>query len=290
MIRLGMMGTGNISRDALTPAIGEVDDAVLWSVFSRERERAEAFAAAVQALRDGEIVGVYPEATISRSFELKEFKTGAARMALQAQVPIVPLVVWGAHRKWTKDHPRALGRTKTPVSVAVGAPLAPEGSVAVVDAALRASGADASLTGATAIANARAAYALFQQAFTSERFAVLRAKGARPQRPLWASTSTKDPSLPDTLYVDQLIGVDTVNTMPPATLDATLDHGTSVETLSGTAALAAQHLEAIAAAGIDLHAVTAKLLSDGLDSFAKSFDEVVASIEAKCGQLAEASR
>ena len=99
---------------------------------------AEAFAAAVQALRDGEIVGVYPEATISRSFELKEFKTGAARMALQAQVPIVPLVVWGAHRKWTKDHPRALGRTKTPVSVAVGAPLAPEGSVAVVDAALRA--------------------------------------------------------------------------------------------------------------------------------------------------------
>ena len=99
---------------------------------------AEAFAAAVQALRDGEIVGVYPEATISRSFELKEFKTGAARMALQAQVPIVPLVVWGAHRKWTKDHPRALGRTKTPVSVAVGAPLAPEGSVAAVDAALRA--------------------------------------------------------------------------------------------------------------------------------------------------------
>ena len=92
----------------------------------------------MQALRDGEIVGVYPEATISRSFELKEFKTGAARMALQAQVPIVPLVVWGAHRKWTKDHPRALGRTKTPVSVAVGAPLAPEGSVAVFDAALRA--------------------------------------------------------------------------------------------------------------------------------------------------------
>lgn len=156
-----------------------------------------------------------------------------------------------------------------------------------VDAALRASGADASLTGATAVANARAAYALFQQAFTSERFAVLRAKGARPQRPLWASTSTKDPSLPDTLYVDQLIGVDTVNTMPPATLDATLDHGTSVETLSGTAALAAQHLEAIAAAGIDLHAVTAKLLSDGLDSFAKSFDDLLAGIDAKRGQLSQ---
>lgn len=99
---------------------------------------AEAFAAAVQALRDGEIVGVYPEATISRSFELKEFKTGAARMALQAQVPIVPLIVWGAQRMWTKDHPRALGRTKTPISVAVGEALPAEGTTGELDAALRA--------------------------------------------------------------------------------------------------------------------------------------------------------
>jgi 1-acyl-sn-glycerol-3-phosphate acyltransferase len=89
---------------------------------------AAAYAVAVQRLREGEIVGVYPEATISRSFELKDFKTGAARMALDAQVPIVPVVVWGAQRIWTKDHPRNLGRKKIPVTVAVGPPLAPTGT------------------------------------------------------------------------------------------------------------------------------------------------------------------
>jgi transaldolase len=158
-----------------------------------------------------------------------------------------------------------------------------------VDAALRASGADAGLTGATAIANARAAYALFQREFSTDRFQALQAKGARPQRPLWASTSTKDPSLPDTLYVDQLIGVDTVNTMPPATLNATLDHGTSAETLNGTEPLATKHLAALAAAGVDLDQITAKLLSDGLDSFAKSFDDLLAGIEAKRRELSRAS-
>ena len=65
----------------------------------------------------GELVGVYPEATISRSFELKEFKTGAVRMALEARVPIVPLIVWGAQRAWTKDHPKSLGRKKIPITV-----------------------------------------------------------------------------------------------------------------------------------------------------------------------------
>ncbi|SKU29343.1 putative acyltransferase [Mycobacteroides abscessus subsp. abscessus] len=78
----------------------------------------------MDSLRSGEIVGVYPEATISRSFELKEFKTGAARMAHEAGVPIVPLIVWGAQRIWTKDHPKNLGHSKIPVNVAVGAALA----------------------------------------------------------------------------------------------------------------------------------------------------------------------
>ncbi|MDY6997179.1 MAG: lysophospholipid acyltransferase family protein [Actinomycetota bacterium] len=99
---------------------------------------AQAYAAAVDALRAGELVGVYPEATISRSFELKEFKTGAVRMALEARVPIVPLIVWGAQRKWTKDHPRRLGRNNIPITVAVGEPLAPQGSAGELDAALRA--------------------------------------------------------------------------------------------------------------------------------------------------------
>jgi 1-acyl-sn-glycerol-3-phosphate acyltransferase len=96
-----------------------------------------AYAVAVQLLREGELVGVYPEATISRSFELKEFKTGAARMAIEAGVPIVPLIVWGAQRLWTKDHPRDLGRNKVPITVQVGAPLRAAGDIPRTDAALR---------------------------------------------------------------------------------------------------------------------------------------------------------
>jgi 1-acyl-sn-glycerol-3-phosphate acyltransferase len=84
-----------------------------------------AFDTAVEYLRAGELVGVYPEATISRSFELKEFKSGGARMAIEAQVPIVPHVVWGAQRIWTKDHPKKLVRPKVPIAVAVGEPIEP---------------------------------------------------------------------------------------------------------------------------------------------------------------------
>ncbi len=96
-----------------------------------------AYAMAVQRLREGELVGVYPEATISRSFELKEFKTGAARMAREADVPIVPIVVWGAQRIWTKDHPRRLGRHKVPITVQVGPPLQAADDIAQTDEALR---------------------------------------------------------------------------------------------------------------------------------------------------------
>jgi 1-acyl-sn-glycerol-3-phosphate acyltransferase len=86
---------------------------------------AASFEAAVAALKAGELVGVYPEATISRSFEIKEFKSGAARMAIEADVPIVPHIVWGAQRIWTKDHPKKLLRPKVPIAVAVGEPIAP---------------------------------------------------------------------------------------------------------------------------------------------------------------------
>ncbi|KUI46956.1 acyltransferase [Mycobacterium sp. GA-1199] len=87
------------------------------------RAGAGAYAVAVERLRAGELVGVYPEATISRSFELKDFKTGAARMARDADVPIVPLIVWGAQRLWTKDHPRRLRRNRIPITVQVGNPV-----------------------------------------------------------------------------------------------------------------------------------------------------------------------
>jgi 1-acyl-sn-glycerol-3-phosphate acyltransferase len=101
------------------------------------RAGAGAYAVAVEELRNGELVGVYPEATISRSFELKEFKSGAARMALEAHDPIIPLIVWGAQRAWTKDHPKSLGRHKLPITVAVGEPIPPTGTVEQLDATLR---------------------------------------------------------------------------------------------------------------------------------------------------------
>lgn len=88
---------------------------------------AQAYQLAVDTLRSGEVVGVYPEATISRSFEIKGFKSGAARMALDAQVPIVPVIVWGAQRIATKGQPRHLGRTKTPIMVRFGDPIRPDG-------------------------------------------------------------------------------------------------------------------------------------------------------------------
>jgi 1-acyl-sn-glycerol-3-phosphate acyltransferase len=83
------------------------------------------FAEACQRLKEGELVGVYPEATISRSFEIKEFKSGAARMAIAADVPIVPHIVWGAQRIWTKGHPRNMWRPKVPISITVGEPIYP---------------------------------------------------------------------------------------------------------------------------------------------------------------------
>lgn len=96
-----------------------------------------AFDVAVQRLREGELIGTHPEATISRSFELREFKTGAARMALEAQVPILPVVVWGAHRIWPKDHPKKVFRNKVPITVAIGRPLPPQGTPEQVNVALR---------------------------------------------------------------------------------------------------------------------------------------------------------
>ncbi|AQT82172.1 1-acyl-sn-glycerol-3-phosphate acyltransferase [Mycolicibacterium litorale] len=101
------------------------------------RAGAHAYAEAVRQLRAGELVGVYPEATISRAFVLKDFKSGAARMALEARVPIIPCIVWGAHRVWTKDHPKRLGRNKFPFTVRFGEPLSPAGTAAELDGELR---------------------------------------------------------------------------------------------------------------------------------------------------------
>ncbi len=149
-----------------------------------------------------------------------------------------------------------------------------------VDKALDAKG-NKELQGKIAIANAKIAYARFRQVFSGTRWQALVANGARVQRPLWASTSTKNPDYPDTLYVDNLIGPDTVNTMPPATVEAYKDHGVVAVTISQGVEDAAGQLEALAQAGVDLDAVTDQLQVDGVDAFAKSFHSLMDGIESK---------
>jgi transaldolase len=143
-----------------------------------------------------------------------------------------------------------------------------------VDDALTAKG-NQTLQGKIAVANAKIAYARFQQVFSGVRWQALAGNGARVQRPLWASTSTKNPAYPDTLYVDTLIGPDTVNTMPPATVEAFKDQGVVAVTVSEGVEDAAGQLEALAQAGVDLDDVTDQLQNDGVAAFAKSFPGIM---------------
>ncbi len=142
------------------------------------------------------------------------------------------------------------------------------------------------LQGKIAIANAKLAYARFQQVFSGPRWDRLAAKGARVQRPLWGSTSTKNPDYPDTLYVDELIGPHTVNTVPPNTLDAILDHGTAASTVDQNVDEARAQIAQLAKLGIDLDVVTEQLQKDGVDSFAADFDTLMQSIADKAAKFA----
>ena len=142
-------------------------------------------------------------------------------------------------------------------------------------------GGAADLMGRAAIANASMAYRFFREAFGGERFAALKARGALVQRPLWASTSPKNPAYSDLLYIDNLIGPDTVNTMPPATLSAFIDHGDVRRAIDLDDAGAEQTLAALEAAGISMDDVTDKLLADGVKAFADSFELLLANVEAK---------
>jgi transaldolase len=154
---------------------------------------------------------------------------------------------------------------------------------ATVDKALDEIGTDEAkrIRGKVAIANAKLAYAWYQDFIASDRWQALAAKGARPQRLLWASTGTKDPAYPDTLYVDALIGSDTVNTMPPKTMDAFRDHGTVAPTLTADVEEAKAVLNEAERLGIDLDTITADLERQGVASFAKAFDDLLGSIGAK---------
>ncbi|WP_277210449.1 transaldolase [Isoptericola croceus] len=170
---------------------------------------------------------------------------------------------------------------------ATGHDLAPIGSVAsffvsrvdaAVDAALTDVGTEDALAlrGTAAIANARLAYAAYEEVLASERWQTLAAAGAKPQRPLWASTGVKDPAYPDTLYVTELVAPGVVNTMPQATLDAVADHGDIPgDTVSGTAGQASATLAAVEAQGISMAEVTARLEDEGVSKFEKSWDELL---------------
>jgi len=142
------------------------------------------------------------------------------------------------------------------------------------------------LRGKIAIANASMAYGAFERTLGSPRWDRLARAGARPQRPLWASTSTKDPRLPDVYYVEALAAPHTVNTLPPETFDAYRDHGDPAIRIQENVAAAPAQLEALAQAGIDLNTVTCELEAEGVAKFAASYAAVLAGIDAKAGALA----
>ncbi|MCY4466969.1 MAG: bifunctional transaldolase/phosoglucose isomerase [Chloroflexi bacterium] len=144
--------------------------------------------------------------------------------------------------------------------------------------------ANSRLLGQTAIANAKLAYRSFQRIFAGERFEQLRAAGAQVQRPLWASTGAKNPAYSDTLYVDNLIGAHTVNTLPPATLAAFKDHGTAADTLTKDMPgflPPDEALDRLAELGIDLAQVTTRLQDDGVDAFIDAFETLISQVAAK---------
>lgn len=168
---------------------------------------------------------------------------------------------------------------------------------ASVDAALQkivdAGGADAErakgLMGRAAIANAKLAYARFLEVFAGERWERLKAAGARVQRPLWASTSTKNPAYRDVIYVEELIGPNTVNTMPLATIKAFADHGVVARTVDADLDRARADWAALGELGIDLDEVTTQLQVEGVEKFAKSFHQMIQAVDEKLTRVAQST-
>ena len=157
-----------------------------------------------------------------------------------------------------------------------------------VDALLERNGGPTGLLGRAAVANSKVVYQRYKEIFHGQPFAALWARGARPQRLLWASTGTKNPAYSDTLYIDELIGPETVSTMPPQTVDAFRDHGKLANMLEANVDEARELLAQLAAQGIDLDAVTEQLQVDGVVAFSKSFDALLAAIAQKDSELAHA--
>ena len=141
------------------------------------------------------------------------------------------------------------------------------------------------LRGKAAVAQGQLAYKAFQETFSGERWDALAAQGARVQRPLWASTSTKNPAFPDTMYVDQLIGPNTVNTLPDSTIEAFADHGTLARTIDADVTTAEVVWASLAAVGVDMDDVAEQLEREGVSSFEKSFTELIDVLDAKSAEL-----
>lgn len=158
------------------------------------------------------------------------------------------------------------------------------GQMAAADASR--AGTLLALQGKAAIANAKLAYRLFSASFSGSRWDALAARGARVQRPLWASTSTKNPAYRDVIYVEELIGPDTVNTLPPATLEAFRDHGEVRQSVTEGVAEAERTLAALEANGVALQQITDTLLAEGLASFEQSFVTLLAGLARKRAALA----
>ena len=135
-----------------------------------------------------------------------------------------------------------------------------------------------SLLGKVAIANGKLTYKSYQRIFSGARWQALAAKGAQTQRVLWASTSTKNPNYRDVIYVEELIGPDTVNTMPPATIDAFRDHGKLRNSLTEDVAGAQKVMDDLAHSGISMKEVTDKLTEDGVKQFADAFEKLLAAV------------
>ena len=186
---------------------------------------------------------------------------------------------------------RGLARSVDPAGVASVASFFVSRVDSKVDARLEEIGGDGALglRGRTAVANAKLAYRRFQELFLGEAFDDLRARGAMPQRVLWASTSTKNPSYRDVVYVEELIGPATVNTMPPATLEAFRDHGEVRSSLTEKVDEAESELGRLAEAGVDLDAITKALQSEGVEKFAVPFDRLLATLQAKRRSLTAAA-
>jgi transaldolase len=186
---------------------------------------------------------------------------------------------------------RGLERAEDPSGIASVASFFVSRVDGEVDAALEAAGTEAALAlrGKIAIANSKLAYARYQELFEAHCFADLAAKGARPQRVLWASTSTKNPDYPDTLYVDELVGPNTVNTIPPKTLEFFKDHGTVNPSAIVTGVDEARtQIAALAGIGVDFDAITADLQTAGVGSFADAFATLLAAIADKSALLTDA--